>query len=134
MDLEKESLRSFQTRSSWSLLLCLSTVIGLIIYIAVVVQPPNAKTIDRLHSYIIVSMYTKTYNNVAIRYTLDDVIMLLNKTGMNDMIPESMRFDWGCALLSLSSAKQAVTDIRVSGGKMKQQNKQAVPSSMRCVG
>ena len=36
--------------------------------------------------------------------------MFLNEIGMNDKIPKSMRFRWGCVLPSSSSAKQAVVD------------------------
>ena len=56
--------------------------------------------------------------------------MLLNKIGMKDKIPECMRCPWGGVTSLVSSAKQAVADIGVRGGIIKQQIKQFVTSFM----
>ena len=101
---------------------------------AVAIQPPSWNSIDRLSRTVIKHMYDKYYEQHLIKYRVEDIIKLLNKIGLNENIPDNMRFAWGDGLLSLSATKQAVHDIGTRGQKIKQQNKQAIASFMVVLG
>ena len=86
-------------------------LIGLIITMSVVIQPPSPGTIDNLKQRTIDSTYNKVFNGHRIKYGINDIIKLLNKIDEDTNIPEGIRFAWGDGLLSLSAAKEAVHNI-----------------------
>ena len=94
------------------------------------IKRPEYHTINALGRSVLRSLFESRYNNARIKYNKNDIVQLLNYIGSrvsNDV--SELKFNWGDALLSQASAKQAVHDIGTRGSAIKHQNKQAIISS-----
>ena len=92
-------------------------------------RKPNERTIKRLAHSIHESMSSRINNGAQIVYDEDDAIELMNELSKLCNIP-NLDFRWGDAIRSAQSQHHCMDSMGIRGGNTKQQNKQAIISSM----
>ena len=88
------------------------------------IKRPEYNSINNLGRFILKSLFESRYDNDRIKYNGDDIIQLLNDVGSrltNDA--SELKFNWGDALSSQASAKQAVHNMSIRGSAIKHHNK-----------
>ncbi len=91
---------------------------------------PSDRAIRNLAETINNRLFKLKYDNQAIKYNSQDIIKLLNLVSCIEEIPAELKCNWGYAIISMTTMKEAFNTFGTRGNKLQQQNKQTMTSSV----